>query len=84
LLINTAAAKIQPMATDTDKLLSDIRALPDEEKLRLLDVLLTDLDVPDSEIDQVWVNEARKRWNAYKEGRLETISYEDLIKRYKG
>jgi hypothetical protein len=72
------------MATDTDKLLSDIRALPDEEKLRLLDVLLTDLDVPDSEIDQVWVNEARKRWNAYKEGRLETISYEDLIKRYKG
>jgi putative addiction module component (TIGR02574 family) len=71
------------MATDADKLLSEIRALPEEEKLRLLDVILTDLDTPNPEMDQIWANEARKRWDAYKAGRLETISYEDLIKRYK-
>jgi putative addiction module component (TIGR02574 family) len=71
------------MATDADKLLSEIRALPEEEKLRLLDVILTDLDTPNPEIDQIWANEARKRWDAYKAGRLETISYEALIKRYK-
>jgi hypothetical protein len=32
------------MATETDKLLADIRALPEEEKVRLLDVILTDLE----------------------------------------
>lgn len=71
------------MAIDTDKLLSEIRALPEEERLRLLDVILTDLDTPDPEIDQIWATEARKRWDAYKAGRLDTVSYEALIKRYK-
>ena len=71
------------MATNADRLLSEIRALPDEEKLRLLDMILTDIDTRNPEIDQIWANEARKRWDAYKAGRLETISYEDLIKRYK-
>lgn len=71
------------MAIDADKLLADIRALPDEEKLRLLNVILTDLDIPDPEIDQIWATEARKRWEAYKAGRVESVSYEELIKRYK-
>ena len=71
------------MATNTDKLLSEIRALPEEERLRLLDEILTDLDRPDPEIDQLWAVEARKRWAAYKAGSVETVSYEALMKRYK-
>lgn len=70
------------MATQTDKLVSEIRALPDEEKLRVLDAILTDLDTPDQEIDQIWAVEARKRWNSYKAGRLETVSYEELMRKY--
>jgi len=71
------------MATDTDKLLSDIRALPEEERLRILDALLTDLDIPDPEVDRAWADEARKRWQAYKAGKLESVAYEDLIERFK-
>ena len=70
------------MATQADKLVTEIRALPDEEKLRVLDALLTDLDQPDQEIDQVWAEEARKRWNNYKAGRLQTVSYEELMRKY--
>ena len=70
------------MATHADKLVTEIRALPDEEKLRLLDAILTDLDKPDQEIDQVWAEEARKRWNSYKAGRLQTVSYEELMRKY--
>jgi putative addiction module component (TIGR02574 family) len=70
------------MATQADKLVTEIRALPDEEKLRVLDALLTDLDKPDQEIDQVWAEEARKRWNNYKAGRLQTVSYEELMRKY--
>jgi Putative addiction module component len=70
------------MATQADKLVSEIRALPDEEKLRVLDALLTDLDKPDRELDHVWADEARKRWISYKAGRLPSVSYEELMKKY--
>jgi putative addiction module component (TIGR02574 family) len=70
------------MATQADKLVTEIRALPDEEKLRVLDAILTDLDKPDQEIDQVWAEEARKRWSSYKAGRLQTVSYEELMRKY--
>jgi putative addiction module component (TIGR02574 family) len=70
------------MATNADKLLSEIRTLPDEEKLQVLEGILTDLDKPDEEIDHVWTLEARKRWNAYKAGRVRTVSYEELMRKY--
>ena len=70
------------MATQADRLVSEIRALPDEEKLRVLDAILTDLDKPDAEIDRVWAIEARKRWSSYKAGRLQTVSYEELMRKY--
>jgi putative addiction module component (TIGR02574 family) len=71
------------MEMQIDKLVSQIRALPEEDKLRLLEVILNELERPDPEIDHVWANEARKRWNAYKAGRLSTISYEELISNYR-
>ena len=70
------------MATQADRLVNEIRALPDEEKLRVVDAILTDLDKPDQEIDQVWAEEARKRWNSYKAGQLQTVSYEELMRKY--
>lgn len=70
------------MGTQVDKLVSEIRALSEEEKLRLLDAILTDLDKPDPEIDHVSASEARKRWAAFKAGRLPTVSYEELMTKY--
>ena len=70
------------MAIDAQKLVSEILALPDEEKLRLLDTLLTDLDKPNPEIDRIWAEEARKRWAGYKAGHIPTISYEELMAKY--
>jgi putative addiction module component (TIGR02574 family) len=71
------------MSVNADQLVSEIRALPDAEKLRLVDVILTDLDRPDPEIDRVWAEEARKRWAAYKAGKLPTISYEEVMTKYR-
>lgn len=47
------------MSTATDELASEIRALPDAEKLRLMDAILTDIDKPNPEIDRIWTEEAR-------------------------
>ena len=71
------------MSTNADKLVSEIRDLPDSEKLRLVDAILSDLNKPDPEIDSVWANEARKRWAAYKEGRIPTVSYEEVMAKYR-
>ncbi|HTG88002.1 MAG TPA: addiction module protein [Pyrinomonadaceae bacterium] len=71
------------MATNADKLVSEIRSLPNEEKIRVLDALLTDLHQLDPEIDARWAVEARRRWQAYKSGELASISYEELMKQYK-
>lgn len=70
------------MSTRAENLVSEIRSLPEEEKLKVLDALLNDLDRRDPEIDRVWANEARKRWNAYKAGEAETVSYEELMAKY--
>jgi putative addiction module component (TIGR02574 family) len=71
------------MPTQADRLVSKIQALPAEDKIRMLDTILTDLDKRDHEIDHVWAVEARKRWASYKAGQLQTVSYEELMSKYK-
>jgi putative addiction module component (TIGR02574 family) len=71
------------MSTSADKLVSQIKNLPDTEKLRLVDAILSDLDKPDPEIDGIWAEEARQRWTAYKAGRLSTVSYEEVMAKYR-
>ena len=70
------------MSTRAENLVSEIRSLPEEEKLQVLDALLTDLDKRDPELDRVWAAEARRRWNAYKAGEVATVSYEGLMAKY--
>ncbi len=71
------------MAKSVDKLAAEIRVLPDIEKLQLVDTILEDLDKPDPEIDRVWAEEARKRWEAYKAGRIPTVSYESVMAKHR-
>lgn len=71
------------MATTAEKLAAEIHALPDVEKLRLLNVILTDLDKPDPEVDRIWAEEARKRWTAYKAGKIPAVSYEDVMAKHR-
>ena len=37
---------------------------------------------PDPEIDRIWAEEAKKRWKAYKVGKVETVSYERVMKKH--
>ena len=71
------------MSSTADNLEQQIQALTDVEKLRLVDMILADLDRPDPEIDSIWADEARERWAAYKAGRVATVSYEDVMSKYR-
>jgi len=68
---------------DSQELYQQISHLPPLEKLRLAELLLADLDIPNPEIDAIWREEAQKRWQAYKAGELKTVSYEAVMQKYK-
>jgi hypothetical protein len=61
----------------------DIKALPDTDKLAVLDSILQELDRPDPEIDRVWADEARARWQAYREGRADHVSYAVVMDKHR-
>ncbi|MCZ6623393.1 MAG: addiction module protein [Deltaproteobacteria bacterium] len=71
------------MTKTVDKLAAEIHVLPDIEKLRLVDAILADLGKPDSKIDRIWAEEARKRWATYKAGRAPTVAYETVMAKHR-
>ena len=71
------------MGAISKELSAKIKSLPDNEKIELVDSILMQLDRPDPEIDCVWADEARKRWQAYKIGKVETVSYEQVMDKYR-
>jgi len=71
------------MGSISDELEDKIKSLPDIEKIKLLDSILMQLDKPDPEIDRIWADEARKRWQAYKTDKLEAVPYEQIMDKYR-
>ena len=71
------------MGTISSELAEKIKSLPDADKIELVDSILMQLDKPDPEIDRIWADEARKRWQAYKAGKLETVPYEQVMEKYR-
>lgn len=71
------------MAKPVSKLASDIKDLPDSDKLKLVDAILASLHRPDPEMDKVWAKEANKRLASLKAGRTKAIPYKDVIAKYR-
>ena len=49
------------------------------EERSIVEGLLKSLDEPDRTIDEIWAEEAEKRLQAYREGRLEGIPMEEIF-----
>ncbi len=41
------------------------------------------LDKPDSELDKLWAEEAESRLDAFKNGKLKSVSLEEVLAKYK-
>jgi putative addiction module component (TIGR02574 family) len=70
------------MAT-TNKILEEALTLKPAEKAELIDRLLSSLDKPDAEIDELWAKEAENRIDAYERGEIKAIALEKVLERYK-
>ena len=50
------------------------------ERTKLIDELFKSIDKPDEEIDQIWVDEADKRLEAYRKGEIKAVPMENIFK----
>lgn len=65
---------------DTEELLNEAIKLKPEDRFALIEGILKSLDEPDKTIDEIWSEEAEKRLEAYRDGKLEAVSMENLFK----
>ena len=51
-----------------------------EDRFAVVEGLLKSLDVPDEKIDNIWLDEAERRLEAHRDGRLAGIPMEEVFK----
>ena len=69
--------------TTTDNILKETLTLRPSEKAQLIDKLISTLDKPDKEIDELWAREAEDRIDAYDQGKIKAISLEKVLQKYR-
>lgn len=62
------------------EILEQARDLKAEERFMIVEGLLKSLDEPDRKIDEIWAEEAEKRLNAYRDGKLEGVPMEEIFR----
>jgi len=72
----------QFMATRFKELEKQARALSAGEKSALARVLIEDLDpATDPNIEQLWIEEAQRRYDAFTDGKLKALPGEEVMRR---
>lgn len=71
------------MEIKTENVLKEALELPAIERAGLVNRLLSSLDTPDKTIDEVWQKEIGERIQAYEAGKMETVSVEEILAKYK-
>jgi putative addiction module component (TIGR02574 family) len=70
------------MSSQFDDLEKQARTLSREEKAALARVLIDELDpVNEPGVDELWLEEARRRYDAYRRGDMQSISGDEAMAR---
>ena len=69
--------------TATDNIFKEALTLSPSEKAQLIDKLISTLDKPDKEIDELWAKEVEDRIDAYDQGKIKAISLEKVLQKYR-
>ena len=52
------------------------------DKIQLIDELLLSLDTPNKELDEIWVDEAERRIEAYETGKTQASDVRTVLTKY--
>lgn len=64
---------------DKKELVAEAVKLSPAERFSVIDELLHSLDRIDPELDRIWIEEAERRLQAYREGKVKGIPASDVI-----
>ena len=53
------------------------------DRLQIVDYLLESLDIPNQEIERLWVAEAQDRYTAYILGEMQAVPLEEVFAKYR-
>jgi len=70
------------MTVQTKKVLKSALSLSAIERVNLIDMLLRSIDQPDESIDDIWREEVEARIDAYKNGKIKSVSLEQVLAKY--
>lgn len=68
------------MSSQAKALVEAMLRLSPNERAALIDTLIMSLDKPDAVLDEQWLNEAERRMEAYRSGKLGAVDAEDVFK----
>lgn len=71
------------MIAETQSLFEQATRLPPLERAHLIEHLLSTLGRPDERIDELWRAEVDDRVRAVREGKIETVSLQDVLAKYR-
>ena len=69
--------------TNTNIILKEALTLKPSQKAELIDKLISSLDKPNKELDELWAKEVEDRINAYDQGKIKAISLEKVLQKYR-
>lgn len=62
-----------------NEILNETASLKPAEKYLVVEKLIQELNTIDEDIEQAWIEESEKRLKLYEEGKLETVSFEEVF-----
>ena len=65
-----------------DQIITEISPMRPLEKIKLVDKILKSLNQPNHNIDKIWQDEAEARIKGYEENEIDSVSAEEVFKRY--
>jgi len=66
---------------NTKQLINEAVSLPVEERALIVDSLLRSLNQPESELDKIWAEEAKRRLAELKSGQVKAVSGDEVFSR---
>jgi putative addiction module component (TIGR02574 family) len=67
---------------DAEEVLKEALTLKPAQKAELIDKLLSSLDKPDEDLDELWAEEAESRIDAYEQGKIKAVAVEKVLRKY--
>ena len=66
-----------------EQIIHEIDQYSPEERVRIVQAVLNKVVNPDPDSEQAWLDVAAERWERYKNGNAKTISYDEVMAKYR-